>query len=124
MSQSETTARANAIKTAGELARGSIETVIKDAVAEAMRDVESERGTSTSNRTKVPAALLLLAVGALIGYAVAKRGGEEPFSSDELGPTTETEPGGMTSAGQGTTSETGMSTSGEDDETVDTVTDS
>lgn len=109
MVDTQTKKRAEAMKATGDIARTAVENIMKDAVAEAMREVEDER-SSASNRRRIPAAILLLGIGAIIGFAVATRREKDPFETDAgIGQQTETQ----------TTSETAGST---DEEQADATT--
>lgn len=101
MVDSQTTARADALKAAGDLGRTAVENLVKDAVAEAMHELDEERGSSTSNTSRISAAILLLGIGAIIGFALATSREGEPFETEtEFGRPTETEPSaGTTTAG-------------------------
>lgn len=91
MVDTQTNKRAEALKATGDIARTAVETIMKDAVAEAMREVEDDR-SSTSNRRRIPAAILLLGIGAIIGFAVASRREKDPFETDAgIGRQTETQ---------------------------------
>lgn len=68
----ENRARSNPIGAAGEVASGLVQSVVKDAVVEAMQEVESEQGSSGSKR-RIMSGLLLLGIGFVLGALLVKR---------------------------------------------------
>lgn len=120
MAESQTSTRADAAKAAGNLARSAIENLVKDAVAEAMREFEEDRGSASSNRRRIPAAVLLLAIGALIGFALATRREGETFGPEMgVGRQAEAEPGGGTTTEMESTDESEPAETTADEDEVD-----
>lgn len=68
----ETSARSNPIAAASEVVSGLVRPVVKDAVVEAMQEVESEQQSSGSSRRLLPG-LLLIGVGFVLGALLVKR---------------------------------------------------
>lgn len=120
MVDTQTTARADAMRTARDLGRTAVENLVKEAVAEAMRELEEERGSSRSGTRRVSAAILLLGIGALIGFTLATRqDGEAVEPGTGISRSTEAEP---STAGPTGGTEPGDSTATEDEDEVDATT--
>lgn len=119
MVDTQTSKRADALKATGDIARTAVENMMKEAVAEAMREVEDEQ-RSTSNRRRIPAAVLLLGIGAIIGFALASRRERDSFDTNAgIGRQTEDQPTSETTVGSTEMGETGAAGSEADEEQAD-----